>query len=193
MSSTFQAVVRGPSFTGLGNRPTLTPAHQVERPTGIGPCGARIDLSRTKPALGRLSSIFSLSLQFAFFIVTRPFERRRRRRQIQLNLSPPMLGSAPLVGERGINPAKSRVAARRAALFSPCDGIQVFHSRPMRLPRRELLSKGGSTAFPPLFFTGTRKFAGTGRSLLLPGCWAIYPQVVHRMEFAFRSSSRAGF
>ena len=34
MPSTFQAVVRGPSFIGLGNRPVLTPAHHVERPTG---------------------------------------------------------------------------------------------------------------------------------------------------------------
>jgi hypothetical protein len=37
MSSTRHAVVRGPSLTGLGNRPALTPAHHVERPTGIGP------------------------------------------------------------------------------------------------------------------------------------------------------------
>jgi hypothetical protein len=55
MSSTFQAVVRGPSFTGLGNRPVLTPAYQVERPTGIGPCGARMDVRRTNPVAGRLS------------------------------------------------------------------------------------------------------------------------------------------
>src|SRR5208282_1437287 len=34
ISSTFQAVVRGPSFTGLGKRPVLIPAHHVERPTG---------------------------------------------------------------------------------------------------------------------------------------------------------------
>jgi hypothetical protein len=52
MSSTFQAVVRGPSFTGFGNRPALTPAHQVERPTGIGPLGARMEGSRTKPVSG---------------------------------------------------------------------------------------------------------------------------------------------
>ncbi len=30
-----QAVVRGPSFTGFGKRPDLTPAHQLLRPTGI--------------------------------------------------------------------------------------------------------------------------------------------------------------
>jgi hypothetical protein len=56
--------VRGPSFTDLGKRPVFTPAHQVERPTRIGPCGARIEVSRTKPALGRLSLVCSLSLEF---------------------------------------------------------------------------------------------------------------------------------
>ena len=35
MSSTRHAVVRGPSFTDLGKRPSLTPAHQVERLTGM--------------------------------------------------------------------------------------------------------------------------------------------------------------
>lgn len=35
MSSTRHAVVRAPSFTGFGKRPALTPAHQVDLPTGI--------------------------------------------------------------------------------------------------------------------------------------------------------------
>ncbi|MGZ5018694.1 MAG: hypothetical protein ACXV8U_23240 [Methylobacter sp.] len=35
MSSTFQAVVRVPSLTGLGYLPDLTPAHQVDLLTGI--------------------------------------------------------------------------------------------------------------------------------------------------------------
>jgi hypothetical protein len=35
MSSTRQAVIRGPSFTGRGKRPDLTPSHQVDFPTGI--------------------------------------------------------------------------------------------------------------------------------------------------------------
>src|SRR5437016_1742502 len=34
MSSTFQAVIRGPSLTPLGNRPALIPAHHVDRETG---------------------------------------------------------------------------------------------------------------------------------------------------------------
>jgi hypothetical protein len=37
MSSTRHTVMRGPSFTGLGKRPDLTPAHQVDLLTGIGP------------------------------------------------------------------------------------------------------------------------------------------------------------
>lgn len=35
MSSTRQTVNRGPSFIGLGKRPVLTPAHQVDLETGI--------------------------------------------------------------------------------------------------------------------------------------------------------------
>lgn len=54
MSSTRQAVVRGPSLTGWGKRPDLTPAHQVDLLTGIGPRGARIDESRTKPVGGNV-------------------------------------------------------------------------------------------------------------------------------------------
>ena len=49
MSSTRQAVMRGPSFTGLGYRPVFTPAHQVDLLTGIGPRGARMPDSLTKP------------------------------------------------------------------------------------------------------------------------------------------------
>lgn len=35
ISSTRQAVIRGPSLTGRGYRPDLTPAHQVLLETGI--------------------------------------------------------------------------------------------------------------------------------------------------------------
>src|SRR5262249_51649438 len=35
MSSTLQTVTRGPSFTGLGNRPSLTPSHQRDFLTGM--------------------------------------------------------------------------------------------------------------------------------------------------------------
>jgi hypothetical protein len=35
MSSRYQTVVRGPSFTGFGYFPLRTPSHQVERPIGI--------------------------------------------------------------------------------------------------------------------------------------------------------------
>jgi hypothetical protein len=50
MSSLRQAVIFGPSFTGEGYRPDLTPAHHVDLDTGIGPPGAMI-------ALRRLSSV----------------------------------------------------------------------------------------------------------------------------------------
>ena len=53
ISSTRHAVMRGPSLIGLGKRPLLTPAHHVERPTGMGPLGARIELSRTNPVWGK--------------------------------------------------------------------------------------------------------------------------------------------
>jgi hypothetical protein len=52
-SSTRHAVMRGPSLTGFGNRPDLTPAHHVDLLTGIGPFGPRIEESRIKPVSGR--------------------------------------------------------------------------------------------------------------------------------------------
>jgi hypothetical protein len=52
MSSTRHAVMRGPSLTGFGYRPLLTPAHQVDLLTGIGPAGDRIDESRRNPVSG---------------------------------------------------------------------------------------------------------------------------------------------
>jgi hypothetical protein len=52
ISSTRQAVIRGPSLTGLGNRPDLTPAHQVDLQTGMGPRGAMIRGRRTRPVFG---------------------------------------------------------------------------------------------------------------------------------------------
>jgi hypothetical protein len=65
MSSTFQTVVRGPSLTGLGKRPVFTPCHQVERPTGIGPSGARIEVRRTKPSFGKECVIVGVEEEFA--------------------------------------------------------------------------------------------------------------------------------
>lgn len=40
MSSTRQAVIRGPSLTGCGKRPALTPAHHVLFETGVGALGS---------------------------------------------------------------------------------------------------------------------------------------------------------
>src|SRR5262245_42942919 len=53
MSETFQAVTRGPSFTGRGKRPVFTPDHQVDFEMGSGPLGAKIEESRTNPVSGR--------------------------------------------------------------------------------------------------------------------------------------------
>ena len=55
ISSTRHAVIRGPSLTGWGYRPDLTPAHHVDLPTGIGPAGAMIEERRTRPVSGRPS------------------------------------------------------------------------------------------------------------------------------------------
>src|SRR5262245_11522444 len=55
-SSARHAVIRGPSFTGFGYRPDLTPAHQVDLLTGIGPPGPMMDAKRIKPDFGRLAS-----------------------------------------------------------------------------------------------------------------------------------------
>lgn len=52
MSSTRQAVIPLPSFTGAGKRPDFTPAHQVDLATGMGPAGPRMTASRTKPSFG---------------------------------------------------------------------------------------------------------------------------------------------
>lgn len=51
MSATRHAVVRGPSFTGLGKRPDFTPAHHVDLLTGMGPAGAKMLDIRRKPEL----------------------------------------------------------------------------------------------------------------------------------------------
>lgn len=56
MSSTRHAVIRGPSFTGFGYRPDFTPAHQVDRLTGIGPWGAMIDAKRSRPVFASTDS-----------------------------------------------------------------------------------------------------------------------------------------
>ena len=65
---TRQAVVRGPSFIGLGKRPDFTPAHQVLFETGMiaGIGGLVFELpimcdSRTKPDAGK---IFDIGMDF---------------------------------------------------------------------------------------------------------------------------------
>lgn len=52
ISSARQTVVRGPSLIGCGNRLSATPCHQLLLLIGIGPFGAKIWGSRTKPYSG---------------------------------------------------------------------------------------------------------------------------------------------
>ena len=73
MSSTRQAVIPLPSFTGAGKRPDFTPAHQVDFATGMGPAGPRMTASRTKPSFGServlsvaVSDRVSLSVRILF-------------------------------------------------------------------------------------------------------------------------------
>jgi hypothetical protein len=58
MSSAFHAVQRSESFTGFGNRPDFTPAHQQVLPSGM---TVKICESRTKPVSGIVCNINSLS------------------------------------------------------------------------------------------------------------------------------------
>jgi hypothetical protein len=52
MSSTRQQVTLGSSLTGCGNRPSLMPCHQVDRPIGSGRPGPRKSFRRTNPSHG---------------------------------------------------------------------------------------------------------------------------------------------
>jgi len=52
---TSHAHERGPILTGLGKRPERTPAHHVDRLTGIGPRGDITCFNRTKPNAGSSS------------------------------------------------------------------------------------------------------------------------------------------
>ena len=68
MSSTRHAVVRGPSFTGLGNRPDFTPDHQVDLQTGIGPFGARISEILMKPVFSSCIGYASNAASLGHFL-----------------------------------------------------------------------------------------------------------------------------
>lgn len=54
ISSARQAVACLPSLTGCGNRPSATPAHQVERETGM---NCRTVGNRTKPVGGNMGGV----------------------------------------------------------------------------------------------------------------------------------------
>jgi hypothetical protein len=55
ISLTRHTVTRAPSLRGFGKRPSLTPAHHVDLLIGIGPTGARMSFSRTRPVSGNVS------------------------------------------------------------------------------------------------------------------------------------------
>jgi hypothetical protein len=134
MSSTFHAVVRGPSFIGFGKRPVLIPAHQVERPTGIGPLGASIEGRRTNPVLGRVSFVCSGTLfEIEIFISTLFVRERGEGGDVFLEIVAARVRVDPLLAERGIKTRESRTACRRAALFASM-ATRVTTSR--TLPRR---------------------------------------------------------
>lgn len=58
MSSAFQAVQRGESFTGCGNLPDFTPAHQLVLPMGM---TVKTCDNRTNPVSGMCCINSSLS------------------------------------------------------------------------------------------------------------------------------------
>jgi hypothetical protein len=121
MSSTLQTVVRGPSLTGFGKRPDLTPAHQVDRPTGIGPVGARIDASLTKPSRGRIPLFWlSISGVSSLCIATLPNSRMAQAATFHLKSPLLLVGLSRSDQSTGINPRKSRFAARHCgSSFAP--------------------------------------------------------------------------
>ena len=66
MSSTRQAVVFGPSFTGLGSGPSLTPCHQVDLLMGIGPRGGDNGLETDETGLRKHLTILTMSCSIQF-------------------------------------------------------------------------------------------------------------------------------
>lgn len=122
ISSTRQAVVRGPSFTGFGKRPDATPAHHVERATGIGPLGARTEDSRTKPVCGSWGRS-CLSVEAILFF-RRKFRTTSRQSQNLLTAS----GLTDRVG-----PAPYRATGETPqSRASPGKGSAALFSRPHR-------------------------------------------------------------
>lgn len=84
MSAARQAVVLGPRCTGWGNRPDLTPAHQVDLATGMGPFGARIADNRTKPDVGKdvITTASNAYSRGGYVGLGGPSQFRKRFRQI---------------------------------------------------------------------------------------------------------------
>jgi hypothetical protein len=159
ISSTFQTVVRGPSFTDFGNRPDFTPTHQVERPTGIGPCGARIEVSRTKPLAEMARALlynFVCSIEFFHF---NPI---RRRDGVAGDLSLEIVAAAArertAPNRARTNPRESRIAARLCDSFFAERRDPVESNPHQHVPRCDWLSKAAD-AFVPSFLHRASKCA----------------------------------
>src|ERR1035437_5445383 len=91
ISAASQAVVRGPSLTGCGKRPALTPARNDERDMASTPFGVTISANRTRPNSGNLrgtSTIRRLVDQGAPVIVPRLREMNNLLRDLPIGLFP---------------------------------------------------------------------------------------------------------
>ena len=152
MSSTFQTVVRGPNFTGCGKRPILTPAHQVERPIGIGPCGARIDASRTKPVGGKvvLALLYNFVCRVEFFHFNPIRLSDGAGGDLPLEIVAAAARVEPLRIERGLTPARVALLAGFATLFLPCGEIQAKSHPHQHVAKVRLASQGRGCVVPRL-------------------------------------------
>jgi hypothetical protein len=136
MSSTRQAVLRGPSLTGFGKRPDFTPAHQVDLETGIGPFGARIDRRRIKPATP-CSVAFVLRLP-------RPGWRSDSSPLRNINgllaISGPVSGPEPGYARGGF-PIRSCDAEHRDRRGPPDTATRSSRKRGCRVPKESMTGK----------------------------------------------------
>jgi len=129
ISSTRHAVVRGPSLTGFGNRPVRTPSHHVERLTGIGPSGARIDASRTNPVGGNAGTVCSISL-FLLCFKSKPSSVRVTAATSTIRLRVPDAAGrvAPLFQSAEATPPDPRSPWQASgSFFSPMRWTSLIH------------------------------------------------------------------
>ena len=95
MSSLRHAVQRADNFTGAGNFPDLTPAHQVERPTGN-----RFNTSGNRSNLG--VAVKGLVSGVSFCIELDPLLKETKITQVQIFTSDTRRGFASFKGDGGL-------------------------------------------------------------------------------------------